>query len=648
MHDRTAGVFTYQSEFRLVEGFLFQENNVRNFYRQLFDFLRKPQVIGMTVLIVIFAGLWIDVLNAGNGEDNFYSDIMRFDNVATQIHQNYVEDMKFADLIDNGVNGMMNTLDPHSNYMNEKDFGDLKIHMQGKFGGLGIQIAIRDKILTVMTPIAGTPASRAGIQSGDQIVKIDGKSTAGITVDDAVGKLRGEPGTKVTITIRRKGEDKDVDYVIVRGIIEIKAVPFFGVIDSSIGYISFSQFSEKAKPEVEKAIKELLKKNIKGMILDMRWNPGGILTQAVEVAGCFLPRGTVVVSTRGRSVNIDQNREYPSDADPLLPMNIPLVVLVNQGSASASEIVAGAIQDWDRGVIVGDTTFGKGSVQTPIPMGSKYTLKLTTAYYYTPSKRCINRPENAVRGNTKGDENGDDADSSEDKSTSTDKKSKKKVDTATYHTNNGRVVYGGGGIIPDVIVDQETPNMVISELLNKDLFFKFTNSAYPRLKEKNKFNGDKFSVDGEIAKTFYSYLDSIKFRYQSFAQFKFEDFKRNCSLIADTTADSAKTKRLLSIEKIKWSGPDFEKIKMASALIDSMLVAKSKQVVTDNDKEIKKFLYEALLVRHLGQDNEVYFRSKLTDDKQLKSAINYLTDKNAYAALLKPHQDKGPGNSKAK
>ena len=603
----------------------------------------------MAILIVVFAGLWLDGSNAGNDEDNFYSDIMRFDNVATQIHQNYVEDMKFSDLVDNGINGMMKTLDPHSNYMNEKDFGDLKIHMQGKFGGLGIQIAIRDKILTVMTPIAGTPASRAGIQSGDQIVKIDGKSTAGISVDDAVGKLRGEPGTKVTITIRRKGEDKDVDYVIVRGTIEIKAVPFYGVIDSGIGYISFSQFSEKARPDVEHAIKELLKKNIKGLVLDMRWNPGGILTQAVEVAGCFLPRGTVVVSTRGRSVNIDQNREYPSESDPLLPMDLPLVVLVNQGSASASEIVAGAIQDWDRGVVLGDTTFGKGSVQTPIPMGAKYTLKLTTAYYYTPSKRCINRPENAVKGAIIGEEGETEADStSGEDNVDHDKKSKKKVDTTTYHTNNGRLVYGGGGIIPDAIVEQDLPNMVISEMLNKDVFFKFANSNYPRLKEKNKFAGDKIVVDAEIMKSFYIYLDSTKFKYQNFAQFKFSDFKRNCSIMVDTTADSAKTKRLLKMENIQWSGPDFDKIKKASGLIDSILNVKSQQVVEENDKEIKKFLYEALLIRHLGQDNEVYFRSKMTDDKQLKAAISYLTDKNAYAALLKPHQGKGQSNGKAK
>jgi carboxyl-terminal processing protease len=321
---------------------------------------------------------------------------------------------------------------------------------------------------------------------------------------------------------------------------------------------------------------------------------------------------------------------------------------VNQGSASASEIVAGAIQDWDRGVIVGDTTFGKGSVQTPIPMGSKYTLKLTTAYYYTPSKRCINRPENAVRGNTIGEENEDGGDSAAENNASSDKKAKKKVDTATYHTNNGRLVYGGGGIIPDAIIEQEPLGMVISEMLNKDVFFKYANSVYPRLKDKNKFAGDKITVDGEIAKNFYSYLDSTKFRYQSLAQFKFDEFKRNCSLMADTTADSAKTKRMMTLENLKWSGADFEKIKSASILIDSLLVAKSKQVVIDNDKEIKKFLYEALLIRHLGQDNEVYFRSKMTDDKQLKAAIGYLTDKNAYAALLKPHQGKGQKSNPAK
>jgi carboxyl-terminal processing protease len=523
----------------------------KKFYRPLFRLMTKPPVIAIAVLIVVFAGLWVDVTNAVSENDNFYADITRFETVASKIRQQYVEEMKFDNMIDSGINGMIRMLDPHTSYMNEKDFGELKIHLQGKFGGLGIQIAIRDKVLTVMTPITGTPASRAGIQSGDQIIKIDGKPTTGITIDNAVGKLRGEPGTKVAITIRRKGEGKDMEYVITRDIIEIKAVPFFGVIDSAIGYISFSQFSEKAEAEVGKAIKEMVKKNIKGLVLDMRYNPGGLLPQAVDVAGMFLPRGSVVVSTRGRPTNIYQNRDYASFADPILPMDIPIVVLVNYASASASEIVAGAIQDWDRGVIVGDTTFGKGSVQTPMPLG-KYTLKMTTAYYYTPSGRCINRPENAVRGAAASEGDDEILDSAGNVANEKDISEKTKKDTAHYLTkNNGRTVYGGGGVIPDTVVQLEIPNLVVRSLFGKDVFFRFANTEYARLKKDNRLGDGKVVLTDEILKDFYGYLDSIKFSYQSYPQVQFDEFKRRSELVKDTAADTVTKRRALPGEKPK-------------------------------------------------------------------------------------------------
>jgi len=617
-----------------------------NFFRSLCSFCKKPPVIGMAILTAVVAGLLVDVSIAGGEHDNYYEDILRFDDVATKVRHDYVEDMKFADVIDSGINGMLRMLDPHTSYMNEKDFGELKIHLQGKFGGLGIQIAIRDKVLSVMTPIAGTPASRAGIQSGDQIIKIDGKPTAGITIDRAVSKLRGEPGTKVTLTISRKGELKDMDYVITRDIIEIKAVPFYCVVDSSIGYINFSQFSEKAESEVGMAIRELLKKKIRGLILDMRWNPGGLLPQAVDVAGMFLQRGSLVVSTRGRSLEFDQNRDFPSMSAPVLPMDIPLVVLVNYASASASEIVAGAIQDWDRGVIVGDTTFGKGSVQTPIQLRKKYTLKLTTAYYYTPSGRCINRPENAVRGSS--------ADSGEtvafgtdaadiDSAGKTEKASgKEKTDTARYLTKSGRTVFGGGGIIPDTVVHQELTNIAIRAFLVKDVFFRFANYEYAVLKKNNRIKSRTIAVDDEITKDFYRFLDSIKFSYESILQVQFKEFKRKSEIIADTAADSASPQRMVPGVRPKWTAKEMEELKKTAGIIDSMLAQESRRALAENEKEIRNFIYEALLIRHNGQDDESLYRWRLSDDSQMKMAIRFLTDKNVYTAMLSPRTAKTP------
>jgi carboxyl-terminal processing protease len=616
----------------------------KNLLRKFFSLCKMPPVVGMAVFALIFAGLWADGSNADGDHDNFYSDIVRFDDVATKIHQNYVEEMKFGDLIDSGICGMLHMLDPHTSYMNEKDFGELKIHLQGKFGGLGIQIAIRDKVLSVMTPINGTPASRAGIQSGDQIVKIDGKSTAGISIDHAVSKLRGEPGTKVTLTIRRKGEPKDMDYVITRDIIEIKAVPYYGVLDSATGYINFSQFSEKAEAEVAKAIRELMKKNIRGLILDMRWNPGGLLPQAVDVAGMFLQRGSLVVSTRGRSLTIDQNRDYSSMTDPVLPMIVPLVVLVNYASASASEIVAGAIQDWDRGVIVGDTTFGKGSVQTPMQLDKKYALKLTTAYYYTPSGRCINRPENAVRGSTP---DPDSEETEQDGATLSNDSAQKagnlhiknRIDTTRYLTKNGRTVFGGGGIIPDTVVHQEITSLAVRALFGKDVFFRFANYEYAFLKKNNRIKGGKIILDNETMKDFYHYLDSIKFIYESIAQIQFKEFKRRSELIADTASDSVQ-KRLVPGLRPKWTTREKEELKKTAVIIDSLLADESRRTLADNETDIRKYINEALLIRHYGQDDEAYYRWRLSDDPQVKTAIRFLTDKNNYSALLKPHPDK--------
>lgn len=593
----------------------------------------KVPIAGVVIMIIIVAGLVIDVTKADS--DNFYADIIRLDNVTQKIHQNYVEEMSSKDLIDNAIKGMMRILDPHTTYFEPKQYEELKIHTDGKFGGLGIQISIRDKVLTVMTPINGTPASRAGIQSGDQILQIDGKSTTGITIDNAVNKLRGEPGTKVTITVRRKGEPKDNDYVITREVIRIKSVPYYGLLDSNIGYIQLSTFSQDAGSEVEKGIRELMKKDLKGLVFDLRHNPGGLLPQAIEVAEKFLARKSLIVSTRGRVRG--QNNEYSSGAQPVLPLDIPLVVLVDYASASASEIVSGAVQDWDRGVILGDTTFGKGSVQSILPLDPTHHLKLTTAFYYTPAGRCINRPENAVRGADAEDEMDDEeseSDSSSVKSDTSQAEKKSAVDTTAYKTKNGRIVYGGGGIVPDTIVQQKMLTLPIRALLVKDAFFQFANLQYPKMKKQKVKIDSSFQVSTAMMKDFYTFLDSIKFNYQSLAQMRFSELKYGTG-IADTL-DSTGKKISIYPDTLSFATGELQELKKLASRIDSILAGESRRELLENESEIKNFLRDAVITREFGQDNDVYYRLKLSQDNQLKSAINLLLNKEKYVSLLKP------------
>jgi len=597
---------------------------------------------GVLLVVAVVVGLAVD--SSGAKGDDFFVDVMRMDNVATKIHQNYVEEVSSKDLVDNAIKGMTQILDPHTSYFEAKEYEDLRTQTEGKFGGLGIIISIRDKVLTVMTPISGTPAFRAGLQSGDQIIRIDGVSTRGYTSDKALTKLRGEPGTEVKLLIRRRGEAQDHEYVIRRDIIQIKSVPFYGVLDGGIGYLTLQQFSQEAGAEVEKAVRELLKKNIKGLVFDLRHNPGGLLPQAIEVSEKFLPKNSVVVSTRGRVRN--QNKEFKSATGAVLPADMPLIVLVDRASASASEIVAGAVQDWDRGVILGDTTFGKGSVQSVLQLDAVNHIKLTTAFYYTPSGRCINRPENFVR-------RGDDADDEEeaeeeeeqgvapdkDKGKGKDKdkgkdakKEKAKADTATYRTKGGRLVFGGGGIVPDTVVLRKIPEAALRALLLKDVFFQFANIEYVKLQKRGvKITAD-YAPDDATVKSFYAHLDSVKFTFQSIAQIQFDEFKKRSGVVEDTALKDNKNPYL---EPPKLGAADFGQLKAASERVDSILAADSRQAMRQSEPEIKRLIRDALLVREFGQDNESVYRAKLAHDEQLTAALSLIADKPVYTRLLK-------------
>ena len=314
-----------------------------------------------------------------------YKNLELFQKVLHFVESNYVEEVKNKDLVYGAIKGMMETLDPHSNFLPPDVFKDMKIDTSGKFGGLGIEIGMRDGVLTVVAPIEDTPAWKAGLQPNDRIVKIDGASTKGLNLTEAVSKMRGKKGSKVNLTIYRKGFEKVRDVAIVRDIIKIQSVKS-EVIEPQFGYVRLASFNENAAADVKRAIQKIEEKGkLKGLVLDMRMNPGGLLDQAVEVTSLFIDEG-VVVSTVGRNKN---QKEIKHARKGNARKDFPVAILVNSSSASAAEIVAGALQDHHRAIVMGQPTFGKGSVQTVIELGQDMGLKLTIARYYTPSGKSI-------------------------------------------------------------------------------------------------------------------------------------------------------------------------------------------------------------------------------------------------------------------
>lgn len=324
---------------------------------------------------------------AANSET--YKQLSIFGDVFERVRAQYVTPPEESDLVENAINGMLTSLDPHSSFLNARDADDMRTQTRGEFGGLGIEVTLdRDsELVKVITPIDDTPASRAGVLSGDLISEIDGQPVRGLNLTQAVEKMRGPVGSSIDLTVLREGADAPIDIVITRAIIKVKAVKFR--VEDDIGYIRVISFTEKTYDDLETAIdkieSEVPDEKLKGFVLDLRLNPGGLLDQAINVSDAFLDRGEIV-STRGR--NPEETRRYNSRPGDLTDGK-PIVVLVNGGSASASEIVAGALQDHKRATVVGTRSFGKGSVQTIIPLGENGALRLTTALYYTPSGKSI-------------------------------------------------------------------------------------------------------------------------------------------------------------------------------------------------------------------------------------------------------------------
>ncbi|MFQ6616179.1 MAG: S41 family peptidase [Fidelibacterota bacterium] len=427
---------------------------------------------------VVFVGLTVLV-----GRSDLYRDISENWKLVYEVYKrvmtNYADRVNPERLAVSGIKGMLAELDPYSIYLEDQERDGLNMLTKGKYGGVGIQLGVRDDSLTVIAPIDDSPAMRSGILPGDRIIAIDGKSTKDMNLDEAARDIRGEKGSKVILTILRYGEVDPLDFELIRDIIRIEDVSYAGMIGDGIGYVRLSRFSRNSAPEIRKAFRGLMEQDLDKLIVDLRGNPGGLLEAAIQVLDMMVEEGEEILSTRGR--NGESDRTFVAQTDPLLDSRTTLAILIDGGSASASEIVAGVIQDLDRGVIVGSPSFGKGLVQSVYPLDPSRSLKLTTAKYYLPSGRLIQKP-GYLRENMVLDE--------------------AELDTV-FDTRNGRKVLARGGITPDIEVPPLKMTALTRECWRRGLFFKFASLTVQRREMPLPV-----VVDDEMLLQFNEFLDS--------------------------------------------------------------------------------------------------------------------------------------------
>lgn len=452
---------------------------------------RKNLVIIIAIIIVVgfFAGRF-SAVKAESGKD-LYSYMRLFTEVLTKISQYYVEEIDPEEIISGAIDGMTEKLDPYTTFLTAEEFAELRTSTQGEFGGLGIHISTGlGDYITVMSVIEGGPAYYAGLLAGDEIISVDGTSTKGWDSDLAVQRLRGPKNSLVTIKVRRKGIDEPLEFEIKRDIVKIEGVPYAYEIKDGIGYINISNFNASVGSDLHAALNELESKGIRGLLIDLRFNPGGLLSQAIATVDEFLPENKLVVYTKGRQEGADQ--EFYTMTHYAFNEDIPIVVLINQASASASEIFAGSLQDWDRALVAGENSFGKGSVQQLFPLSMGSGIKITTSKYYIKSGRCIDkgRTRDAQLKNETDDEKGNEE------------------EKEVFYTISGRVVYGGGGIAPDIIIKQDTLNSFEIAVRSKNLFFPFAVNFLA-----NNEIDENFTLTDEIFQEFLDYIEEHDIEY---------------------------------------------------------------------------------------------------------------------------------------
>lgn len=440
-----------------------------------------------------------------------------------QINTYYVDDINVNDMVKKSIDAMLNDLDPYTVYYPESDLEEFKLMTTGQYGGIGALIQQDSDYVIISEPYEQTPAMEAGLQAGDKIIAIDGKSAKGKSVSDVSTLLKGQPGTKIKLSIQSYGKKGSVVKEIERREIKLPAIAYSGMIDNEIGYIHLSQFTDNAGKNVKDAYLQLKTQNMKYLVLDLRNNGGGLLNEAVNIVNLFVPKGELVVSTKGKKA--DLNQQFYTTNEPL-DTEIPIVVLVNSNSASASEIVAGCLQDLDRAIIVGERTFGKGLVQNVLPLSYNTRLKVTVSKYYIPSGRCIQKIDYGHK-----DSNGVNI--------------LKNDSTATaFKTRHGRTVYDYGGIEPDIKITPETYSTVLLALLEKRIIFNYANEF--KLRNKTIPPAKEFQFTDEMYEEFVNYAEKQNLQYETFTE---RELKRLESAVKDDKFSNTIQKEIESLKE---------------------------------------------------------------------------------------------------
>jgi len=554
---------------------------------------------------------------SGDTRESMFKNIKLFNSMAYHIKNRYMEDIDPQELIKAGIRGMLQNLDPFSVLMEEQSYDELMESTHGRYEGLGMQIDSRGERIRIISPIEGTPAYSKGLLAGDVIWEINGNSTAGMSTQDAADLMRGPAGTSVSLKIKREGFPELLDYEVERAVIALKSVNYYGYFPgTNIGYVRLSRFAEETGNELREAITDLQsQKKMEGLIFDLRSNGGGLLHQAIETANLFLDRDRLVVYTRGRTD--DSERRYHSQYAPLVE-DTKLVVLVNEGSASASEIVAGAIQDWDRGIIMGQDTYGKGLVQQLFPAGGDtgVALKLTTAKYYIPSGRCIQRPERSKKHGAEAETEDTALDESATPSETTGLEETDEIEATEekeiFFTNGGRVVYGGGGIVPDVSIEPEKWEPIEINLERKSMFFDF---AVSYTTEHPEIDRD-FNVTDKVLDDFKTFIKEKDFDYNTALEVSLNEMR-------DVVASESKEQ-------------------LFSASLDELeqLIEKEKdQDFKRSEPYIKRAIKREIITKLYGQTG-MYEEMILKSDPAVREALDLIMNDDNYSGILKGETSK--------
>ncbi len=561
--------------------------------RRWFNVLQKRMTLsvrslGLLAIAVIAFGFLVGFF--GRSDDDLMLKTRQwigvFGKVYTDVALNYVDPVDPERFMHAGIDGMLKTLDPYTVYLGEKESDEMDLVTTGKYAGVGITIGLRDGYITVISPMEGFSAAKQGIQSGDRILEIDGKVLKSLSTDDVRELVRGTPGTSLKMKIEREGEPKPLEFVLIREEIPVRNVTYAGFVSDGIAYIRLERFSRTAGDDVRSSIKDLRGKGtIEGVVLDLRDNPGGLLDIAVDVVSKFLPESTLVVSTKGR--RSDAERKYYSTETPMLD-NVPLAVLVDRGSASASEIVAGAIQDVDRGVIIGTRSFGKGLVQTITRITENSSLKITSGRYYTPSGRSIQEIDYFHR-------------TKEGVFTVKPDSARKR-----FRTAHNRIVLDGEGIVPDSTVPDEPSNKLLDELTRKAVLFKFANHLAT---EKRNFPED-FEVTDELVREFDAFLKEKDFQYEEEAEVQLKALRETGG-------------------KARYGKPFSDEVDR----LEKIVGLEKKRAFERYDKEIRKALKLEIIERLRGEKAAI--QASFKDDRQLQVAATLLKNKTVYAMLLR-------------